>query len=77
MTALMYGECRKSISPRLVTAAVKPLISSLIMAAILLSFPHVGLTLSLTLGITSYVLSLVLLKGFTKEDIIFLRERFI
>jgi len=77
MMTLMYFECSKSISPRLADAAMKPLVCSLLMGAILLTFPHIGLALSLTLGILSYFLCLILLKGITKEDLIFLRERLI
>jgi stage V sporulation protein B len=77
MMSLMYRECAKSISPRLVDASKKPLVCSLLMGAILLSFPHIGLALSLALGISSYFLCIILLKGITKEDFIFLRERLI
>lgn len=77
MMALMYRECSKSISPRLADALKKPLVCSLLMGAILFSFPHIGLALSLALGIVSYFLCIILLKGITKEDLIFLRERLI
>ena len=77
MVILMYRECSKSISPKLVDAAKKPLVCSLLMGAILLSFPHIGLALSLALGIVSYVLCIILFKGITKEDLIFLKERLI
>ncbi len=77
MMAVMYRECSKSISPRLAYASKKPLVCSLLMGAILVSFPHIGLTLSLALGVVSYSVFIILSKGITKEDLIFLRERLI
>jgi PST family polysaccharide transporter len=77
MMALMYRECRKSISPKLAAAAMRPVLCSLFMGAMLLSLPHIGLIPSLGLGIASYFLSMILLKGITKDDVIFLKERFI
>lgn len=74
---LMYRECRKLLPPKLTAAALKPAIGSVIMGLFLLSSPHVELFSSIGVGILIYFSCMVLLRGITKEDVVFLKERLI
>ena len=75
MMILMYRQCRQSISGKLALNPVKPAVCSAIMGVILLSLPHAGLFLLIPTGVAIYSISIFLLKGVGKDDILFLRER--
>jgi O-antigen/teichoic acid export membrane protein len=77
MMALMYRECRKSLQKPLVLWFMRPLASSLLMGTILIILPSTNFFVSLSVGIVAYALVLLLLKGLTKEDLVFLKERLI
>ena len=77
MMALMYRECRKSVLTPLSLEFMRPLASSLLMGAVLYILPISNFFASLAIGALVYVLFLLMLKGFTKEDIFFLKERLI
>jgi len=75
MMMLMFHQCRKVISTKLVFNPTKPFICSAIMGGILLSLSHPGLYLSVPIGIAVYSACMFLLKGIGKDDIVFLKER--
>ena len=75
MMMLMFHQCRKVISTKLVFNPTKPFICSAIMGGILLSLSHPGLYLSVPIGIAAYSACMFLLKGIGKDDIVFLKER--
>ena len=77
MMALMFRQCRKAISTELVFNPTMPLLCSVIMGGILLGLSHSGLYVSIPIGIAIYSVSMFLLKGIRKDDIIFLKERFL
>jgi len=77
MMALMYRECQKSIRTPLTLEFVRPLAASLFMGAVLFILPSANVFISLLLGVIVYLPLLLLLKGFTKDDIVFLKERLV
>ncbi|MGA9406319.1 MAG: oligosaccharide flippase family protein, partial [Bacteroidota bacterium] len=75
MMVLMYRQCCKSISTTLVFRAIKPLICSAIMGAVLFTFSTTTPFLSIPIGIGIYSAFMFLLKGIQRDDIVFLKER--
>ncbi|MGA7160566.1 MAG: flippase [Bacteroidota bacterium] len=75
MMVLMYFQCRKAISRTLTITITKPIICSALMGSVLFSMSSSGILLSIPVGIAVYFAFMLLLKGFNKDDIDFLKER--
>lgn len=75
MVSLMYRECRTSTMITLRISFVKPLLCSVIMGVLLLLLPSTGIFVSIAVGIIVYFTSMTLLRGITRDDIVFLKER--
>lgn len=77
MMALMYRECLRSVQLRMAVGWIKPFVAAVVMAAVLLVLPATNIFVSLAVGATSYAAVLTSLKGITKNDLLFLKERLI
>jgi O-antigen/teichoic acid export membrane protein len=77
MMVFMYRECRRSIRSRVTLEFVRPMASSLLMGGVLFILPHSGFLVSLSVGMVTYFSALLLLKGITRDDILFLKERLV
>ena len=77
MMVLMFRQCRASISPRLQFQSIKPAVSALCMGLVIVSLPFTALYVLIPLGMIIYFVSMIVLRGIGKEDLIFLKERFL
>ncbi len=75
MMALMFRQCRKSVSTKLPFNPAKAIVCSALMGGVLYLLPHTPLYFSVPIGIVVYAGAMILLKGIAGDDILFLRER--
>ena len=77
MMVLMYRECRTLINSPFSIDIWRPLASSLIMGVLLLEFAPANFGMSVPFGMILYTISLLALRGLTREDLVYLKERLI